>query len=73
MEIDIALMTNDEKMFQVPHNLAEKLKTVKNLIDDVGTECLIPLSGVDGKIMNVVVDSLNAHNDGKVEDFLSRV
>lgn len=73
MEIDITLTTNDEKMFQVPHNLAEKLKTVKNLIDDVGTECLIPLSGVDGKIMSIVVDSLRAHNDNKLDDFNNTV
>ena len=69
MEIDITLTTNDEKMFQVPHHLAEKLKTVKNLMDDVGVDFSIPLTGVDGKIMKIVVDSLNAHNDNKLDDF----
>jgi len=58
----IKLQAGDEQTFEVPRDMAEMCKTVKDMLADLGeTEDLIPLPNVTGPILAKVLEYVKYH------------
>ena len=59
---EVTLMTVDGETFTVEQEVAEKSKTIKNLIEDAGLDNPIPLPNVSGSILKMIVTYAMYHN-----------
>lgn len=57
----LTLQSADGQNFQVEVEVAKKSETIKNLIEDAGTDSPIPLPNVTGKILTKVVEYCKYH------------
>jgi S-phase kinase-associated protein 1 len=57
----VTLLSQDGQSFTVSQTIAKMSETVKNLLDDVGSENPIPLPNVSGKILEKVVEYCKYH------------
>lgn len=66
----VKLTSSDAQMFEVDEEVAFQSQTVKNLVEDAGTEDAIPLPNVSGRILAKVIEYSKFHVDGekKVDD-----
>merc|ERR1719498_1361510 len=55
-------------MFEVEEEVAFESLTVKNMIEDTGTEAPIPLPNVSSKILAKVIEYCKYHDDAKAWD-----
>merc|ERR1712232_450084 len=60
---EVTLMSSDEQNFQVDVKVAQMSETIKNLIEDAGTDSPIPLPNVTGKILDKVVEYCKYHTE----------
>ena len=61
----VHLRSSDEQMFEVDEEVAYESLTVKNMIEDTGTEAPIPLPNVSSKILAKVIEYCKFHVDAK--------
>ncbi|KAK9834280.1 hypothetical protein WJX81_003175 [Elliptochloris bilobata] len=66
----VKLRSSDAEMFEVPEEVAYQSLTIKNMIEDTGTEAAIPLPNVSAKILSKVIEYCKFHvaAEQKVED-----
>jgi|SRR5665647_2212255 len=67
MEV-ITLTSKDGKNFEVSSTWAMKLNTVKNLMEDIGTDQPIPVTEVVSRILENVITCLKSEDEGKMEE-----
>ncbi|WIA18670.1 hypothetical protein OEZ86_005139 [Tetradesmus obliquus] len=70
MSNKVKLTSSDNQMFEVDEEIANESQTVKNMIEDTGTEDIIPLPNVPGKILAKVIEYCKFHVEAnkKVDD-----
>eukprot|EP00775_Hariotina_reticulata_P014285 gene14285-12_t len=70
MSNKVKLTSSDNQMFEVDEEIANESQTVKNMIEDTGTEDVIPLPNVPGKILAKVIEYCKFHVEAnkKVDD-----
>eukprot|EP00878_Enallax_costatus_P000524 GHUV01000619.1.p1 GENE.GHUV01000619.1~~GHUV01000619.1.p1 ORF type:complete len:157 (+),score=50.48 GHUV01000619.1:254-724(+) len=70
MSNKVKLTSSDNQMFEVDEEIANESQTVKNMIEDTGTEDIIPLPNVPGKILAKVIEYCRFHVEAnkKVDD-----
>mmetsp|Transcript_3423 Transcript_3423/g.13805 ORF Transcript_3423/g.13805 Transcript_3423/m.13805 type:complete len:155 (+) Transcript_3423:168-632(+) len=59
----VTLMSSDGESFQVKQEVAFKSETIKNMIEDTGTEAPIPLPNVPSKILTKVIEYATFHTE----------
>lgn len=66
----VKLTSSDNQMFEVDEEIANESQTVKNMIEDTGTEDIIPLPNVPGKILAKVIEYCKFHVEAnkKIDD-----
>ncbi|KAF8064669.1 SKP1B [Scenedesmus sp. PABB004] len=66
----VKLTSSDNQTFEVDEEIANESQTVKNMIEDTGTEDIIPLPNVPGKILAKVIEYCKFHVEAakKVDD-----
>jgi S-phase kinase-associated protein 1 len=64
----VTLQSQDGQEFKVEVKVAQMSETVKNLIEDAGTDDVVPLPNVTGKILAKVVEYCKYHVDNPIED-----
>lgn len=66
----VKLTSSDAQMFEVLDDVAFLSQTVKNLVEDAGTEDSIPLPNVSGRILAKVIEYCKYHVEAekKVDD-----
>lgn len=57
----VKLTSSDNQMFEVDEEVANQSHTVKNMIEDTGTDEMIPLPNVPGKILSKVIEYCKFH------------
>ncbi|KAF6254309.1 E3 ubiquitin ligase [Scenedesmus sp. NREL 46B-D3] len=70
MSNKVKLTSSDNQTFEVDEEIANESQTVKNMIEDTGTEDIIPLPNVPGKILAKVIEYCKFHVEAnkKVDD-----
>jgi S-phase kinase-associated protein 1 len=61
----VTLRSSDEEKFEVSQEVAFKSETIKNMIEDTGTESTIPLPNVSSKILAKVIEYCKYHVSAK--------
>jgi len=61
----VHLRSSDEQMFEVDEEVAFESLTVRNMIEDTGTEAPIPLPNVSSKILAKIVEYCKFHVETK--------
>eukprot|EP00192_Tetraselmis_astigmatica_P015456 CAMPEP_0117651280 /NCGR_PEP_ID=MMETSP0804-20121206/2006_1 /TAXON_ID=1074897 /ORGANISM="Tetraselmis astigmatica, Strain CCMP880" /LENGTH=157 /DNA_ID=CAMNT_0005457243 /DNA_START=175 /DNA_END=648 /DNA_ORIENTATION=- len=64
----VKLKSSDDQYFEVEEEVAFESLTVKNMIEDTGTEAPIPLPNVSSKILAKVIEYCKYHVDAKSGD-----
>ena len=59
----VTLMSSDGEQFEVPQEVAFKSETIKNMIEDTGTDSAIPLPNVPSKILTKVIEYAKFHTE----------
>lgn len=62
----VKLKSSDDEMFEVDEAVAYESQTVKNMIEDTGTDSAIPLPNVSSKILAKVIEYCKYHVDSKM-------
>ncbi|CAN0879433.1 SKP1-like protein 4 [Linum grandiflorum] len=57
----ITLKASDGEIFELEESVAEQSETIKNLIEDIGTDDAIPLQNVTGTILCKVIEYCRKH------------
>ncbi|GLI58817.1 hypothetical protein VaNZ11_000564 [Volvox africanus] len=57
----VKLLSSDSQMFEVDEEAAFQSQTVKNLVEDAGTDDAIPLPNVSGRILAKVIEYSKYH------------
>lgn len=57
----VTLRSSDGQDFKVEEDVAFQSVTVKNMIEDTGSEFAVPLPNVDGKTLSKVLEYCNKH------------
>lgn len=57
----VTLRSSDGQDFKVDEDVAFQSVTVKNMIEDTGTEFAVPLPNVDGQTLSKVLEYCNRH------------
>lgn len=70
MSNKVKLTSSDGQMFEVDEEVANESTTVKNMIEDTGTEETVPLPNVPGKILAKVIEYCRFHVEAnkKIDD-----
>mmetsp|Transcript_2861 Transcript_2861/g.4544 ORF Transcript_2861/g.4544 Transcript_2861/m.4544 type:complete len:158 (-) Transcript_2861:890-1363(-) len=61
----VTLRSSDEEKFEVEQEVAFKSETIKNMIEDTGTDAAIPLPNVSSKILAKVIEYCKYHVGAK--------
>lgn len=66
----VKLTSSDGQLFEVLEEVANESMTVKNMIEDTGTDEVVPLPNVPGKILAKVIEYCKYHVEAnkKVDD-----
>eukprot|EP00252_Welwitschia_mirabilis_P015129 TRINITY_DN33303_c0_g1_i1.p1 TRINITY_DN33303_c0_g1~~TRINITY_DN33303_c0_g1_i1.p1 ORF type:complete len:158 (-),score=25.98 TRINITY_DN33303_c0_g1_i1:294-767(-) len=59
----VKLKSSDDELFEVDEAVAFESQTIKNMIEDTGTEAAIPLPNVSSKILAKVIEYCKYHVD----------
>jgi S-phase kinase-associated protein 1 len=57
----VKLMSSDYQTFEVVEDVAHESETIKNMIEDTGSEETIPLPNVNSKILTMVIEYTRTH------------
>jgi len=57
----VKLRSSDEEMFEVEQDVANMSQMIKNMIEDTGIDCPIPLPNVTSKILAKIVEYCSYH------------
>jgi S-phase kinase-associated protein 1 len=57
----VKLKSSDDEMFEVDEAVAHESQTIKNMIEDTGTDAPIPLPNVSSKILAKVIEYCRYH------------
>ena len=57
----LKLMSSDNQTFEVDEDVANESQTIRNMIEDTGSEETIPLPNVNGKILAMVIEYTRTH------------
>lgn len=57
----VTLRSSDNQEFQVDEGVAFQSITVKNMIEDTGSDFAVPLPNVDGQTLSKVLEYCNKH------------
>lgn len=70
MATTVKLMSSDGQTFEVDQEVAHESQTIKNMIEDTGSEDQIPLPNVSGRILAKVIEYCKYHVEAnkKVDD-----
>ena len=60
-ECKVRLKSSDDEIFEVDEAVASESEVIKNTIEDIGTDYIIPLLNVTGKILALVIEYCNYH------------
>lgn len=60
-EDKVKLRSSDEEMFEVDQEVANHSKMIRNMIEDTGIDCPIPLPNVSSKILAKVIEYCSYH------------
>ena len=60
-DVIITCETSDSIAFNVPLEIITRSATLKNLVEDVGTDCTIPIPNVDSKSFKKILEYLSHH------------
>ena len=63
----VKLKSKQEEIFEVEKEVAFRSVTVKNMIEDTGLECPVPLPMVDSKILIKVIEYCKYHHKAEQE------
>ena len=70
----VKLKASDDELFEVEEIVAFESQTIKDMVEDTGTECVIPLLNVSSKILSKIMEYFCCHTleipksgDGKPE------
>ncbi|KAG1677832.1 hypothetical protein FOA52_008596 [Chlamydomonas sp. UWO 241] len=74
MSTKLKLMSSDSQTFEVDEEVAHESQTIKNMIEDTGSEETIPLPNVSGRILAKVIEYSKYHVEAvkKVDDKASK-
>ena len=61
----VTLMSSEGEAVQVAQEVAFKSETIKNMIEDTGTEAPIPLPNVSSKILQKAIEYCKHHSEKK--------
>ena len=64
----VILMSSDSEKFEVEQEVAFKSETIKNMIEDTGTDAAIPLPNVSSKILAKVIEYCKFHTEAKAKE-----
>jgi len=65
----VKLRSSDDEMFEVEQDVANQSQMIKNMIEDTGIDCPIPLPNVTSKILAKVIEYCKYHVEiGKAGD-----
>ena len=65
MATKLKLMSSDQQHFEVEEDVAHESQTIKNMIEDMGSEETIPLPNVSGNILAKVIEYANYHVEAR--------
>lgn len=68
----VRLLSSDMHVFEVPEDEAAFSQTVKNLVEDVGTDDTVALPNVDGATLGLVLAFCKQHAAGQATDEWTR-
>merc|ERR1712228_436267 len=57
----VKLRSSDEDMFEVTEEVANQSQMIRNMIEDTGIDCPIPLPNVTSKILSKVIEYCKYH------------
>jgi S-phase kinase-associated protein 1 len=60
-ECKVRLKSSDDEIFEVGEAVASQSEVIKNIIEDIGTDYIIPLLNVTSKILAMVIEYSNYH------------
>jgi len=67
-EEKVKLRSSDEEMFEVEQDVANQSLMIRNMIEDTGIDCPIPLPNVTSKILAKVIEYCSYHvKSGKTD------
>ncbi|KAI5068548.1 hypothetical protein GOP47_0016893 [Adiantum capillus-veneris] len=60
-ELKVKLKSSDDEMFEVEEIVAFESQTIKDMVEDTGTDSVIPLLNVSSKILSKVIEYCRYH------------
>ena len=67
LQTNVKLKSSDGHEFDVPENAANMSETIKNMIEDTGTEMAVPLHNVAGKTLAKVIEYCKYHAERQAD------
>ncbi|KAH7332151.1 hypothetical protein KP509_20G071500 [Ceratopteris richardii] len=60
-ELKVKLKSADDELFEVEEIVALKSRTIKDIVEDIGTDCVIPLLNVSSQILSKIIKYCRYH------------
>ncbi|CAN0879432.1 SKP1-like protein 4 [Linum grandiflorum] len=68
----VTIKASDGEIFEFEQSVAEQSETIKNLIEDIGTDEAIPLQNVTGPILGKVIEYCRKHAEAAAAKAVSQ-
>jgi len=66
MDEQVTLVSQDGQDFKIEMKIANKMETVRNLLEDSGSDTPIPMPNIDGKILTKIVEYAQYHTEHSI-------
>ncbi|KAH7332147.1 hypothetical protein KP509_20G071100, partial [Ceratopteris richardii] len=60
-ELKVKLKSADDELFEVEEIVALESRTIKDIVEDIGTDCVIPLLNVSSQILSKIIKYCRYH------------
>ncbi|KAH7332141.1 hypothetical protein KP509_20G070500 [Ceratopteris richardii] len=60
-ELKVKLKSADDELFEVEEIVALESRTIKDIVEDIGTDCVIPLLNVSSQILSKTIKYCRYH------------
>ncbi|KAH7332143.1 hypothetical protein KP509_20G070700 [Ceratopteris richardii] len=60
-ELKVELKSADDELFEVEKIVALESRTIKDIVEDIGTDCVIPLLNVSSQILSKIIKYCRYH------------
>ncbi|KAH7332153.1 hypothetical protein KP509_20G071700, partial [Ceratopteris richardii] len=60
-ELKVQLKSADDELFEVEEIVALESRTIKDIVEDIGTDCVIPLLNVSSQILSKIIKYCSYH------------